>query len=70
MPDVERRVLAVVDALTVGANSVDLARGSHRVGSPAAAPRAQDIEVQDHSALALAALLEMSLCNTNESDVK
>jgi hypothetical protein len=25
MPDVERRVLAVVDALTVGANSVDLA---------------------------------------------
>jgi hypothetical protein len=57
MPDVERRVLAVVDALTVGANSVDLA----------GALIALDL---DHSALALAALLEMSLCNTNESDVK
>jgi hypothetical protein len=52
-----RRVLAVVDALTVGANSVDLA----------GALIALDL---DHSALALAALLEMSLCNTNESDVK
>jgi hypothetical protein len=48
MPDVERRVLAVVDALTVGANSVDLA----------GALIALDL---DHSALALAALLEMSL---------
>jgi hypothetical protein len=47
-----RRVLAVVDALTVGANSVDLA----------GALIALDL---DHSALALAALLEMSLCNTN-----
>jgi hypothetical protein len=47
MPDGERRVLAVVDALTVG-NSVDLA----------GALIAMDL---DHSALALAALLEMSL---------
>jgi hypothetical protein len=47
-----RRVLAVVDALTVGANSVDLA----------GALIALDL---DHSALALAALLEMSLCNTS-----
>jgi len=48
MPDGERRALAVVDALTVGVNSVDLA----------GALIAMDL---DHSALALAALLEMSL---------
>jgi hypothetical protein len=48
MPDVERRVLAVVDALTVGASSVDLAGALITL----------DL---DHSALALAALLEMSL---------
>jgi len=44
MPDGEQRVLAVVDALTVGVNSVDLA----------GALTGLDL---DHSALALAALL-------------
>jgi hypothetical protein len=48
MPDGEWRVLAVVDALTVGVNSVDLA----------GALTGLDL---DHSALAPAALLEMSL---------
>jgi hypothetical protein len=48
MPDGERQVLVVVDALTGGVNPVDLA----------GALIAWDL---DHSALALAALLEMSL---------
>ena len=48
MPDGERRVLAVVDALTVGVTSVDLA----------GALIALDL---DHPALAFAALLQMSL---------
>jgi len=48
MPDGEPRVLAVVDALTVGANSLDLAGAAHRLGSRS-------------FGLGLAALLEMSL---------